>query len=299
MADEKISDLTVETSLASGSLIPAVEAGVNVAITSDNLILQTLNTYPWRTELTFSTAAQDSSAYQFYVRPDGTSMYVMGNTNDTVYQYTFGTPGDISTLSYASKSFSVTGQENNPRSLFFKPDGTIMYIAGVTNKTIYQYTLGTAWDVSTASYASKSFSAVTQLPVVVDFLSFNSDGTAMYAARLLNGPLYQYTLSTAWDVSTASYASKSYPASNFPNGMLFNSTAVKLYTTVSGSTSPFREYTLSTAGDLATVGTTYRYIAFGKTDLLTLPGAYFNYIASLSKLIYMGSNLVYSIDVTL
>ena len=38
--DEKISELTVETSLASGSLIPAVEAGVNVAIDIDDLTTQ-------------------------------------------------------------------------------------------------------------------------------------------------------------------------------------------------------------------------------------------------------------------
>jgi DNA-binding beta-propeller fold protein YncE len=68
-------------------------------------------------------------------------MYIVGTFKKTVYQYTLNTAWDVSTASYASKSFSVAGQETNPKSVFFNPDGTKMYIVGATNDTIYQYTL--------------------------------------------------------------------------------------------------------------------------------------------------------------
>jgi hypothetical protein len=46
---------------------------------------------------------------------------------------------DISTASYDNKSFSVSSQDTNHYSLFFKSDGTKMYIAG--DGPIYQYSL--------------------------------------------------------------------------------------------------------------------------------------------------------------
>ena len=102
----------------------------------------------------FSTASQDSSPQDIFFKPDGLSMFVVGATNDTVFQYTLSSAFDISTATYASKSFSVASQDTNPFGLWFKPDGTVMYVVGTTNDTVFQYTLGTAWDVSTASYGS-------------------------------------------------------------------------------------------------------------------------------------------------
>ena len=36
----------------------------------------------------FSTSGQDTLMQGIYIKPDGTKMYIVGNTNDTVYQYT-------------------------------------------------------------------------------------------------------------------------------------------------------------------------------------------------------------------
>jgi sugar lactone lactonase YvrE len=157
----------------------------------------------------FSVAGQETSPQGVTFKPDGLSMFIVGFNSDTVYQYTLSTAWDVSTASYASKSFSVAGQETSPREIVFKPDGTAMLIVGTTNDTVYQYTLSTAWDVSTASYASKSFSVAGQETTPLG-MAFSVDGTAMLIVGTTNDTVYQYTLSTAWDVSTASYASKSF-----------------------------------------------------------------------------------------
>ena len=68
-------------------------------------------------------------------------MYIMGNTNDSVYQYTLSTAWDVSTASYASKSFSVGSQETSPSGVKFSSDGTKMYVVGMQNDTVYKYTL--------------------------------------------------------------------------------------------------------------------------------------------------------------
>ncbi|PIP46425.1 MAG: hypothetical protein COX15_00695, partial [Candidatus Colwellbacteria bacterium CG23_combo_of_CG06-09_8_20_14_all_42_19] len=151
---------------------------------------------------------------------------------DTVDTFDSQSSGwDVSTASYASKSYNVSAQDGNPKGLTFSSDGTKMYVVGWSNDTVYQYTLSTAWDVSTASYASKSYSVTTQEPDPM-CLTFSSDGTKMYVVGYTNDTTYQYTLSTAWDVSTASYASKSYSVAaqdNYPYGLTFSSDGTKMY----------------------------------------------------------------------
>jgi hypothetical protein len=158
---------------------------------------------------------------------------------------------DISTASYASKSFSVGTQETQPNGLFFKSDGTAFYIVGQTNNIVYQYTLSTAWDMATASYASKSFSVSAQ-STNSQGLFFKSDGTGMYVIDNTNDRVLQYTLSTAWDISTASYASKIRTVSaqnGFPQDVTFKTDGSAFYFV---GQSIIYQYTVSTAWDIAT-----------------------------------------------
>ena len=103
---------------------------------------------------------------------------------------------DISNGSYASKSLSVSGQEGSPTGLAFSADGTKAYIIGTVFDTIYQYTLSTAWDISTGSYASKSLSVSGQDSSVMG-LAFSADGTKVYIVGTVSDTIYQYTLSGA------------------------------------------------------------------------------------------------------
>ena len=105
----------------------------------------------------FDVSAQETGGSGIFLKPDGTKVYICGFTGDEINEYDLSTAYDISTASF-NQLFSISTQETSARQVFFKPDGTIMYVIGVINDTVYQYTLSTAWDISTASYASKSFS---------------------------------------------------------------------------------------------------------------------------------------------
>ena len=48
----------------------------------------------------------------------------------------------------------IADEDNEPFGLTFNNDGTKMFVAGAgTSDSIHQYTLSTAYDVSTAEYA--------------------------------------------------------------------------------------------------------------------------------------------------
>lgn len=88
---------------------------------------------------------------------------------------------NLAGASYDSKSFSVSSQATGPRSLYFKDDGSKLYISDDTTDSLYQYTLSTAWDISTASYDSVSFSVSSQ-DTSPTGIYFKSDGTVLYVA---------------------------------------------------------------------------------------------------------------------
>ena len=163
--------------------------------------------------------------------PDGTKMFVMGLTNDTVYQYTLSSAWDVSTATYAEKSKLISDQDTSPQGIAFNPDGTKMYITGSQNDTVYQYTLSFAWDVSTATYAEKSAYIGNEDTYPAD-IAFNSDGTKMFVMGATNNTVFQYTLLTGWDVLTASYTSKFKSISSqdtSPRGIAFNSDGTKMF----------------------------------------------------------------------
>ncbi len=218
----------------------------------------------------FSTASQDALPEEVRFKPDGTKFYILGATNDAVYQYSMSTAWDVSTASYESKSFSVQTQDTNPQGLAINADGTSFYMCG-QSMSIYQYDLTTAYDASTASYASKSFSFSGQISGGVPWgIDFDSTGTKLYVIGS-PGIAYQYTLSTAFDVSTASYASKSLDTTSQTSdstSLALSSDGASLYVMSNGNDTVFK-YTLSTPNDLATAS--YSGFSFTTTSQDTTP----------------------------
>lgn len=178
----------------------------------------------------FSVSSQDSSPTEVFFKSDGTKMYVLGDGGNSVYQYSLSTAWDISTASYDSVSLSIFSQEGGAYGLTFKPDGTKMYISGEQQDTVFQYGLTTAWDLSTASYDSVSFSASTQ-ETGVTAVEFSSDGTKMFVIGFSGDDVNEYTLSPAWDLSSASYVQNFSVSAQatFPASIRFKPDGTKMY----------------------------------------------------------------------
>ena len=179
----------------------------------------------------FSVAGQDTGVAGVFFKPDGLKMYVVGFTNDSVYEYTLSTAWDISTSSFV-QSFSVSGQDTGPVALFFKPDGTKMYVTGQTGVDVNEYTLSTAWDISTASYA-QNFSIVAQGSIPRG-LFFKPDGTKMFTS---SPEIDEYALSTPWNISTASYIQNFSVAGQdaSPLNLSFKDDGTKMYVVGAGN----------------------------------------------------------------
>jgi len=213
--------------------------------------------------VSFSVTIQDVAPRGLFFKSDGLTFFMVGNGTDRVNEYTLTKAWDITTASFTANIFSVANQESFPRGLFFKTDGTKMYIVGGgSGDAIYQYTLSTAWDITTASYDSINLSVASQDTVATD-IRFKPDGTVMYISGTSSDSIHQYTLSTAWDLSTASYASKALSIASQdtqPESFYFNESGSKVFVLGIINDNVY-QYALSTAWDVSTGS--YDSVSFG------------------------------------
>ena len=192
----------------------------------------------------FSVSSQDTSPQGIRFNNDGTKMYFIGATGDDVNQYSLTTGFDVSTASFDNVTFSVTSQDSVPVGIAFNADGTKMFMVGSSTNKVYQYTLTTAFDISTASYSNVSFLTESGYHAYYD-LEFNNDGTELFlidAGASVDGSTptsaAQISLTTAFDLSTASYDDISFSVATeegSPRGLLFNNDGTKMY--IVGATS--------------------------------------------------------------
>ena len=125
---------------------------------------------------------------------------------------------DVSSASFVD-SFSISGQETAPNGLAFSKSGAKMFIVGNAGNDINEYTLSVAWDVSSASFVD-SFSVASQDTSPHD-IAFSKSGEKMFIVGFAGNDVNEYTLSAAWDVSSASFVDSFSVASQdtAPNGM--------------------------------------------------------------------------------
>jgi DNA-binding beta-propeller fold protein YncE len=201
----------------------------------------------------FSVSSQDGTPSGIFFRPDGTKMYMIGDTNDSVYSYTLSTPWNITTATYDGVNFSVSSQDTSPRDIFFKPDGTKMYVIGDANNRVYSYTLSTPWNIGTATYDNVSFHVGSQDGTPTGIF-FRSDGTKMYVVGDVNDRVYSYTLSTPWDIGTVTYDNVYLSVGSqdiLPQDIFFKSDGTKMYLIGSGNNRVY-SYILSTPWNIGT-----------------------------------------------
>lgn len=204
---------------------------------------------------TFDISTVSVTANGVWFKSDGTVMYIHDNQVDTIIQYPLSTAWDLSTVGSTTGNVAVGSQDTNIRGPAFSADGTKMYVLGYMNDKYFQYTLSTAWDVTTASYSNKSVSFAS-VDVASSIMYWKSDGTSFFSVGSINDRVYRWDLTTAWDISTASNVSNFSISSvyNNPYGISLNSDGTKMFimgTTVN-SDYQLRQYSLSTAYDITT-----------------------------------------------
>jgi len=220
--------------------------------------ISTVNTTPVNS---FTTSSQENAAQGLSFKADGTRMYVVG-INDILYEYSLSTAWDISSSSASYNNVNKTLSTNNgPTDLFFKPDGTKFYVT--EPNYVYEYSLSTAWDITTASLTTKSAAFSTNGGATsTTGVYLNGDGTALFTASASTHRVYQYPLSTPYAVSSLGTSTVSFLFSSEFSGvaaMIFGNNATKMYLSYGGAGSVYQYATAASTPATITYPSTVKW----------------------------------------
>ena len=152
------------------------------------------------------------------------------------------------------QNFSVSGQDTAPKGITFNNDGTKMYVTGTTNNKIFQYTLTSAFDVSTAT-----FSGLFNFNGNSYSVKFNKDGTKMFTISFwgTGAAVKEFLLSTPFDITSipgdgttpeTTFNFKTFD--NNPYGLDFNNDGTKMFVTGNDG-DDINEFSLNVGFDLS------------------------------------------------
>lgn len=157
--------------------------------------------------------------------------------------------GEITGWNFANKSFDVSAQETVATGIFFKTDGTRMYIIGTTGDDITEYSLSTAWDITTATAVGVSIGLVEPTP---QDLFINSTGTKCYVVGSTHDAVREYNFSTAWQANTLTFVQNVVISAQetVPTGITFKPDLTQMF--ICGTNGDGVDvYDLSSAGNVA------------------------------------------------
>lgn len=165
-----------------------------------------------------------------------------------------GRPYDISNPTFEN-SFSFASQTTNNFGIHIADNGEHLYVTSASPINIYQYTMSTPWDISTASYVrAENLGGGVTIPLGI---KLSPDGTKAIvygdAASTQYDMLRQYNLSTPWNLATASLASTKEnlgTLDNTPRDLVLSEDGLTIIT-VGAETETIRKFTLSTAFDVS------------------------------------------------
>lgn len=209
--------------------------------------------------MTVLSGDPDSSAVNYagtFFNTAGDKMFTLG-TDEVVRRYDLDRIYDPTSATQDQTYDSTSTVGGSSAALFVKQDGSSFYIVarGATD-TVYQFDMSTAFDLTTVS-ANGSFSVNTQTQNAYG-ITFKPDGTIMYiSSNNPNDEILQYTLSTGWDITTASFASKRYDyttdvvGETWGNGICLSPNGKIMWLT-GRATQKIYQVDLSTAYDIST-----------------------------------------------
>lgn len=180
--------------------------------TSTNLVRQYNLAAPW--DVTSSTGSYSANfpssgpGKGMFVHPGGAAIIRYNTLTALLEMYTMSVPGEVSSIQPTPNWNLAVAEDTQPFDFTFSINGRILYILGFTNKRVYQYTLSAPFLVNTAIYSGKSLLVSGQEPAPY-IVEINPTGTVMYIAGD-NDTVYQYTLSTPFDLATAAYTGVSF-----------------------------------------------------------------------------------------
>ena len=201
--------------------------------------------------------------------PSGTKMFVVGMSQNKIFEFDLTTGFDVSTATKNSNVCSFIGLADDAVDIDFNSDGTKLFLVDVDGTgddehAIEEFNLTTAYDVSTCVHANEHFLDEFKLVGI----EFNASGTKLFIFDETGGSslIKQYSLNSPYNLSNPTLQKQSTGTSDTtfeaiedsPKGFAFSSDGSKMFMT-GRERDKVQEFNLSTPFDLSSVSKTDAY----------------------------------------
>ena len=204
------------------------------------LILQSSITFAAVSGFVDSKQVNQNIPMAIAFNPSGTKMFVVGMSQNKIYEFDLTTGFDVSTASKNSNECSFIGLGDYVVDINFNSDGTKIFLVdqgqdGADN-TIEEFDLSTAYDLSSCTHVEEHFAGDFELVGI----EFNPDGTNLFIYDMTGADsIKQYSLNSPYNLSNITLQKQSTGTSdrtfstieNQPSGFTFSSDGSKMFIT--------------------------------------------------------------------
>jgi len=200
-------------------------------------------------------------------------MFVVGMSQNKIFEFDLTTGFDVSTATKNSNECSFIGLGDDVVDIDFNSDGTKLFLVdqhqGGNDETIEEFDLSTAYDVSSCTHVEEHFKGDFVGSVGIEF---DASGTKLFIYNTAGtDSIKQYSLSSPYNLSNPTLQKQSTGTSdkNFqtiesqPSGFTFSSDGSKMFITGKNK-DKVQEFNLSTPFDLSSVSRTNGYDISGQ-----------------------------------
>lgn len=165
-------------------------------------------------------------------KPDGSKFFIADSVANEIGEYIPDNPWNIDKPS-TGIPFDISLIESDVAGMFWRTNGARCYIVGNENKELIQLDAATKYLASSLSNPSISYVINEIASLTVGGIYFRSDGLKWWVSTV-DGAVFEYTMSTAWDITTSMYTGNTIAISN-ANDIFFSSNGRNMYTVNVGS----------------------------------------------------------------
>jgi len=186
-----------------------------------------------------------NTAQDFAFSSDGSKIIYCAN--GSVFRHRdLGTAWDITTLGSIIDTVTFPGSTTTEsRGMVMKPDGTRIFVLDNGTSKIYQYDFTSSNEPTSITYSSIELD-ISSEGTNNKAIEMSPDGLTLVWADASNDYIYQYNLSSSWDLNSAVYSGSLdiNPPVSVPAGIYYNESGSKLIL-VDGGDEVMDQYSLN------------------------------------------------------
>lgn len=193
-----------------------------------------------------------------YVTADGTKLFSVELLDGTFFEYSLATPFDVTSTTLTASATVTTPSGSNIYGIDFSLDGTKLYTFATNTDSLVQYNLTTPFDITSINTTAAATLDCSSQNINYQALTIAKDGTHILAGGATNGDISSYTMSTPWDLSTATFKSRFeaplYAENVFIRGLSIQDGGRRLAVLAAGTTAArLKIYNMTSPYDVSTL----------------------------------------------